>query len=60
MKIKYVWFEEPSKVKVYDTEKALKNNSFIKLTQSDFDKMELANMEKKKREGLVLSYEITQ
>ena len=60
MKIKYTWFDEPNKEKVYDTEKALKNNPFIKRTQSDFDKMELESMERKKQQGLVLSYEIAQ
>ncbi len=60
MKIKYIHSSEPSEVKIYDTEKALKNNPFIERTQSDFDKMELANMERDKRKGLILSYEIMQ
>lgn len=60
MKIKYIHSSEPSEVKIYDTEKALKNNPFIEQTQSDFDKMELANMERDKRKGLILSYEIMQ
>ena len=60
MKIKYIHHTEPSKVKVYDTEKALKNNPFIEQSQNDFDKIELANMERDKRKGLILSYEITQ
>ena len=63
MKIKYIHNSEPSKIKVYDTERALKNNPYIKQTkqtQSDFDKMELANMERDKRKGLILSYEIIQ
>ena len=60
MKIKYIHSSEPIEVKIYDTEKALKNNPFIEQTQSDFDKMELANMERDKRKGLILSYEIMQ
>lgn len=60
MKIKYIHNSEPNRIKVYDTERALKNNPFIKQTQSDFDKMELANVERDKRKGLILSYEITQ
>jgi hypothetical protein len=60
MKIKYIHSSEPSKVKIYDTGKALKNNPFIERTQSDFDEMELANMERDKRKGLILSYEIMQ
>lgn len=60
MKIKYIHNSEPSKIKVYDTERSLKNNPFIKQTQSDFDKMELANMERDKRKGLILSYKIIQ
>jgi len=60
MKIKYIHFSEPNKVKEYDTEIALKNNSFLKKSQEDFDKLELEHMERDKQKGHILSYEIVE
>ena len=60
MKIKYVHFSEPNKEKEYDTEVALKKNHFIKMSQDEFDKLELNNMERHKKQGLILSYEVVQ
>lgn len=62
MKIKYIHFSEPNKVKIYDTEVALKKNPFldpfIRMTQEEFDKMELEHMERDKQKRHILSYEI--
>lgn len=60
MKIKYIHSSNPNKEKIYDTEKALKNNSFIKKSQEDFDKLELENMERDKQKGYIISYEVLQ
>lgn len=60
MKIKYVHFSEPKKVKIYDTEIALKKNSFYRMSQEKFDELELKHMEECKANGRILSYEILQ
>ena len=58
MKIKYIHFSEPNKTKIYDTKIALKKNPFYRMTQEEFDKLELSNMEENKQKGYVLSYEV--
>ncbi len=58
MKIKYVLAGRPDLEKVYDTEIALKRNSFIAMSQERFDKLELARMKYDKERGLLLSYEV--
>ena len=58
MKIKYVHFSEPNKTQIYDTKVALKKNSFIKMSQEEFDEFELSNMESDRQQGNILSYEI--
>ena len=58
MKIKYIHSSEPDKVNTYDTEIALKNNPFIRLSQEAFDKLEIEHMERDKEKGYILSYEI--
>ena len=58
MKIKYIHFSEPNITKIYDTKIALKKNPFYRMTQEEFDKLELANMERNKKKGHVLSYEV--
>jgi hypothetical protein len=60
MKIKYIHSSNPNKEKIYDTEKALKNNSFYHMTQKEFDEMELENMERDKKDGYIISYEVLQ
>lgn len=62
MKIKYVWHDEPQREKIYDTIKAFEKTPYMfdgsGQTQEKFDQYELQLMEKKKKEGLVLSYEV--
>lgn len=58
MKIKYIHFSEPTTVKEYNTEVALKRNPFIRMSQEDFDKMELEHMARDKEKGYILSYEV--
>lgn len=55
MIIKYFHASEPDKEKTYDTEKSLKNNPFIHLSQEEFDQMEI---EKMQTDEYILSYEI--
>ena len=57
-KVKYVHFSEPKKLKTYDTKVALKKNPFFRMTQEEFDKLELANMERDKQKKYILSYEV--
>ena len=58
MKIKYRHHLDPKVEKVYDTEKSLKNNPFIHMSQDEFDAHELKRMEEHKAEGNILEYEI--
>ena len=58
MKIDYVHFSSPDIKKEYDTVVALKNNPYVKMSQDDFDKMELEHMEKDRKNGYILSYEV--
>lgn len=58
MKIKYTHISDPSEIRVYDTERALKNNPFIHMDQETFDKHELKNMDDNLMAGMVLSYEV--
>ena len=58
MKIKYKYFSEPNKTKTYDTKIALKKNPFYRMTQEEFDKLALSNMEKDKQKRHILSYEV--
>ena len=45
MIVKYIHFSEPATEKIYDTEKALKNNPFIEMSQKEFDERELNRFE---------------
>lgn len=56
MKIEYIHFSEPNKVKIYDTEVALKKNAFIRMEQEEFDKLELEHMRRDKEKDYILSY----
>lgn len=58
MKIKYIHKSEPKKTKIHNTIKAKKNNTFLRVTQKEFDDFTLKRMEKDKADGLILSYEI--
>lgn len=58
MKIKYRHFSEPDVEKIYDTEKALKNNPCIHMTQEEFDQHELKQMEIDKIQSRILEYKI--
>lgn len=58
MKIKYVHASEPDVEKIYDTEKSLKNNPMVHMSQEEWDKHELKSMEDNKAAGHVLSYEV--
>ena len=58
MKIKYIHFSEPNKEKIHDTKIVLRKNLFIKQSQKEFDAFTLQKMEKDKKEGYILSYEI--
>ena len=59
MKIKYIHFSEPEKVKEYDTEKAYKNNPFLRMSQDEFNKRELRSFERRKAEGIILKFDVT-
>lgn len=58
MIIKYIHSEEPEIEKTYDTEKALKNNPFIHLSQKEFDTLEMEHFAKDENNGIILSYEV--
>ena len=58
MRIKYVHKSNPKETRIHDTEKAKRNNPFIRKTQEEFDKFTLNLMEKDKANGYILSYEI--
>ena len=58
MLIKYIHFSEPEREKIYDTEKALRNNPFINKSQKEFDVWTMERFAKDKDGGLILSYEI--
>lgn len=58
MLIKYIHFSEPEREKIYDTEKALRNNPFINKSQEEFDVWTMERFAKDKDGGLILSYEI--
>jgi hypothetical protein len=44
--IKYIHASEPETEKTYDTEKSLKNNPFIHMSQEEFDEMEVKRFER--------------
>lgn len=65
MKIKYIWFDEPTKEKVYDTAKGYEEHTrmsmFLHLqpmTKQEWDDFEKRKIEEKRKQGLVLAYEI--
>lgn len=58
MKIKYIHASAPKLEKIYDTEKSLKNNPMIHISQNEWDKHELQSMENDKTTGKILHYEI--
>ena len=60
MIIDYVHFSSPNVKKAYDTVIAFKANPSIKMSQDDFDKMELEHMERDRKNGYILSYEVVQ
>lgn len=58
MLIKYIHKNNPKEVRIHDTEKAKRNNPFIRKTQEEFDKFTLGLMEKDKANGYILAYQI--
>ena len=58
MKIQYIHISDPENAKIYDTELSLKRNPFIQKSQKEWDKHELARMEKNKQEKLILDYKV--
>ena len=58
MIVKYVHASEPRIEKFYNTEKALKNNPFIRMSQKEFDEMELKRFQENKAEGYIARFEI--
>ena len=66
MKIKYIWHDQPDVQKFYDTRISLVNSrGFLNMmgsfpNQEDWDKKELANFERDKQRGKILSYEIVE
>lgn len=58
MKIKYIHKSNPKEIRIHDTEKARRNNPFIRKTQEEFDKFTLGLLEKDKTNGFILSYQI--
>lgn len=62
MKIEYVWYTDPKRKRVYDTETSF-NRCPISLkksgqTQEEWDKQEIESFEKNKKRGLVLEYKV--
>lgn len=58
MIVNYVHIADPTTIRTYDTEKALRNNPFIDMSQKSFDEMELQRLLKDKEKGVILSYNI--
>ncbi len=62
MKIEYRHFSEPEKIKTYDTVEAYRKRpsslTGIEISQSEFDKAELAHFEKDKKNGVILEYKV--
>jgi hypothetical protein len=67
MIVKYIWYDNPDTEKLYDTEKSYKNfhvkfcSAFHMgppMTAEEWDRFELAKIERDKARGLVISYEI--
>lgn len=65
MKVKYVWFDNPSTEKVYDTAIGYREHknmlAFLHMppmTEEEWNEFEKKGFEEKHANGLVLSYEI--
>lgn len=58
MLVRYRHISQPDKIKIHDTEKALKNNRFIEKTQEEFDDFTVSKTEKDFHDGILLAYEI--
>lgn len=58
MKIKYIHKNNPKEIRIHDTEKAHRNNPFIRKTQEEFDKFTLGLFKKDMENGFILSYQI--
>ena len=58
MKIEYVHKSSPNEKRIYNTEKALKNNPHIHMSQEDFDDRELKQMEADKVSGTIIEYQV--
>ena len=58
MKIKYIHKSNPKEERIHDTEKAKRNNPFIRKTQEEFDKFTLGLLKKDMENGYILSYQI--
>lgn len=66
MKIRYIWHDNPSIEKVYDTvigyREHKRMSDFLRMphmTEEEWDEFEKKRFEEKHENGLVLSYEIT-
>lgn len=57
MRVKYIHFSEPDKVKIHDTKLVLKNNRFITKTELEFDDFTLRKMKRDLENGILLFYE---
>lgn len=67
MKIKYVWYDEPDVEKVYDTEAGYREHVLFRkflhyppYTKQEWDDFEKQTIEDKRKQGLVLRYEIVE
>lgn len=58
MIVEYIHASNPDEIKTYDTEKALRKNPCIKMSQQQFDEFELRNFARDLKKGLVISYRI--
>lgn len=58
MIVNYIHVADPTTIRVYNTELALKNNPFIEMSQQDFDKLTLRSLSKDKKRGVILSYSV--
>lgn len=67
MKIKYIWYEEPEKPRMFDTQRGYAEQrarsrfypeTSFNGTQSEWDDFQISHLERDKKRGLVLSYDV--
>ena len=58
MIIEYIHASAPDEIRHHDTEKTLRNNSFIKMSQEQFDEFEFGRFAADAKSGLIISFKI--